>query len=54
MTAGSRRFGLRLNRLGRRLARRHRAGRRLSVEFVADDGDGALARDLQRARLVRR
>ena len=51
MTGGTRRVRLRLNRPGRRLLRRHPGGRRLRVVFVADDRDGARARDVQRTRL---
>ena len=51
MSDGSRRVRVRLNRRGRRVLRRHPRGRRLRVVFVADDGDGAQARDVRRTRL---
>jgi hypothetical protein len=49
MSSGSRRVRVRLNRLGRRMARRRRAVR---LVFTASDGDGATARAERRARLL--
>jgi hypothetical protein len=54
MSAGTRRMRLRLNRLGRRILRRHPRGRRFRVVFTVSDGDGAEAQSVRRSRLTRR
>ena len=52
MKTGTRRVRVKLNRLGRRVASRHRSGRRMRLVFTVTDGDGASAKAVRRARLL--
>jgi len=53
MSPGSRQVRVKLNRAGRRVLRRHRRGRRVRLDFVVSDGDGARASDRRATRLLR-
>ena len=53
MRPGSKRVRIRLTRLGRRVVRLHRRGRRMKVVFTAVDAEGNRARDVRRTRVLR-
>jgi hypothetical protein len=50
----TRRVRIRLNKRGRRMLRRRPRGKRVRLEFVVSDGDGATARDVRRTKLLPR
>ena len=52
MRPGTRRVRVRLNRIGRRVLRVHRRGRRIKVVFTARDDEGNKVRHVRRTRLL--